>query len=248
MTIENVLKGERANWIHVNVMKEISDKSDNYVIADASGIAVLKMPSDSEIKQKLNLGKGIRIVKPKKIATNVITFDPKLKPIETKPIPSLSISEENINNLLTEFANTPELSKSPVKILAGEMTFNQIEHIQDTGIVPRILAYAKIISRHIDSKYGGYRICKLVDKNGDQLEINLYNRFKERVEENELYVMEKLKKTTLQTDGSIQSATTGYTNIIHATKEQKESFRDVKITTHVITGTCVIYFDLDKFQ
>ena len=63
MTIFQLLKGEKVNFLQVNVLKQIS--LTHYIVADKTGLAI--MSTDEQANQFIEIGKGLKMVKPSKV-------------------------------------------------------------------------------------------------------------------------------------------------------------------------------------
>ena len=82
MTIQQLLDGVKVNWIHVKVIEKLSET--HYIVGDATGLAVMET---TEAHQKyVEVGQGLKLIKPKKIETDIIGGDQRFSPMKTKPI------------------------------------------------------------------------------------------------------------------------------------------------------------------
>ena len=80
MTILQLINSEKVSVLHVNVIKQID--STHYVVADQTGMAI--MITDEQANQFIEIGKGLKMVKPSRIDENTISTHPKFKPMKTK--------------------------------------------------------------------------------------------------------------------------------------------------------------------
>ena len=79
--LSELISGEHLNWIQVDVIKKISPTQ--FIIGDGSTVAVLDIPEDSEYEDKIEVGKGVKLIKPALIAENVIICHPNFWPLFT---------------------------------------------------------------------------------------------------------------------------------------------------------------------
>ena len=56
MTIQQLIAGVSVNWIHVNVLEQLSPT--RYIVADDTGYAVMDIPSDSNHDKYIEIGGG----------------------------------------------------------------------------------------------------------------------------------------------------------------------------------------------
>ena len=80
MTILQLINSEKVSVLQVNVFKHID--STHYIVADQTGIAI--MITDEQANQFIEIGKGLKMVKPSRIDENTISPHPKFKPMKTK--------------------------------------------------------------------------------------------------------------------------------------------------------------------
>ena len=84
MTIQQLLDGIKVNWIHVNVIEQLSPTQ--YIVGDATGLAIMETGSITNHEKHIELGKGLKLIKPSKIETDVIGWDIRFSPMKTKPM------------------------------------------------------------------------------------------------------------------------------------------------------------------
>ena len=169
--------------------------------------------------------------------------------MKTKLIPALKFNDEQINEVERKVKSANEPRNSKQVIAGNEVDFRSIEDkVEDNSSVPKVLVLVKTISRFIDSQYGGYKICQLVDKNGDILPLNLYNKFMDILEEPKVYIITRLKKIKMKTDGSVRLTTTNFTKVDIATKAQVDMFKEVKIAEHIIEGSCIMCTNITPYR
>ena len=149
MTILKLLNGEKVNCIHVNVLKEIN--STQFIVGDNTGMAIMTI--ESKDQKYIEVGKGMKMVKPSKVEENVIAFHPKFSPMKTKALP-MEVDYDKMEEL--------ELSGLKATPVIKGINFNQIEtDYGDNAVIESVLVYVTTASRMIDGKYGPYQICNI---------------------------------------------------------------------------------------
>ena len=237
MTILQLLNGENVNYLHVNVLKQIS--STQFIVGDRTGIAI--MTTESNISQHIELGKGLKMVKPYKIDQNVISPHPKFNPMKTKPM-QMDVNYDAMDELEQQEIKTTPVNKG--------LNFKQIEtDFGDNAIINDVLAYVTFASRKIEGKYGPYQICNLVDVDGNSVAINLYKHNIDKLETNKVYKLEKIKKTTISSaDSKLRMGTTPFTKIAVAKQSEIDLFADVKIADKKVDGMCLMFNNLNYYR
>ena len=105
--------------------------------------------------------------------------------------------------------------------------------------------YVVTVSRLIDGKYGQYRICNIRDKTSDPLTLNLYSPHINKLQDNQVYSITKLKKTILKNnDESVRLSTTKFSQIQNGTPEEELLFQDIQVADNVLEGCCIMYTNL----
>ena len=84
MTILKLMNGEKVNFLQLNVLKEIN--STQFIVGDQTGMAILT--TDHDNAKWIEVGKGLKMVKPAKLDENRITCHPKFCPMKTKSLPN----------------------------------------------------------------------------------------------------------------------------------------------------------------
>ena len=236
MTIVKLLSGEKVNFLEVNVLKEIN--STQFIVGDRTGLALLTI--DVSATKFVEVGKGLKMVKPTHVEEKVIAAHPKFSPMKAKAI-QMDVNYEDIDTF--EAMN--------IKIAAPQqkgLNFKQVEaDYGETAVIDQVLAYVTSASKKIDGKYGPYQICNLVDYEGSQISINLYKSHLNKLEVNKVFKLEKIKKTTIQTDTKLRMATTNFTKIVEATPSEVELFSDVKIADKKLEGICIMFNNLSCY-
>ena len=236
MSIEKLLKNEKVNFLQVNVLKQIN--STQFIVGDNTGMAIMNV--DLENVQHIEVGKGLKMVKPSRIEENRITCHPRFHPMKTKAM-DMKVDYEKMDEM--------ELSGKTTTPDTAGITFNQIENdFGDNAIINSVLVYITTKSRIIDGKYGSYQICNIKDTEGSSLTINLYKQNIDRLEVNKVYTLEKIKKTTIKTDSGVRMSTTNFTKIRNASQYQIDLFSNVQIADHKISGVCVMFNDLSFYK
>ena len=85
MTIQDLIDGVKVNWIHVNVIEQLSPT--RYIVGDATGLAIMEVASDHV--ENVEVAKGVKLTKPSKVDVDEIVSDKRFNPkkTETKVIP-----------------------------------------------------------------------------------------------------------------------------------------------------------------
>ena len=141
MTIQQLLSGVRVNWIQVNIIEQIT--ATKFIVGDATGLALMEIPE--EFSKYVEVGKGIKLVKPSKIGNDRIACDKRFTPMKTKEVKIKKPKEETINSLRNLGAVNIQQ--------ADDSKFKDIENTHDNDIIAKILVYVVTVSRPIESKY-----------------------------------------------------------------------------------------------
>ena len=236
MTIEHLINGGKVTFLHVNVLKEIS--KFQFIVGDKTGLALLTVPGESS--SNIEVGKGLKIMKPSKVNDQLIASHPKFNPMKTKSL-EITVDQDVMDHLEKVSNVTSQVDKG--------ISFNQIEcDYGETAMIDSVLVYVTSKSRIIEGKFGNYQICNIVDHEGSNFSINLYKQHVDKLDANQVYKLQKVKKTTIQTDTGIRMATTNLTKIHKATPDQIDVFSDVKIADKKIDGTCVMFNDFNYYK
>ena len=99
MTILQLINGEKVNFLHVNVLKQIS--STQYIVGDKTGLAIMHVLSEQS--SNIDVGKGLKMVKP-----SLQTLTKPTKPFQTLPMVYL-----NLLSLYKILLNLPNPFKNP---------------------------------------------------------------------------------------------------------------------------------------
>ena len=236
MTILQLINSEKVSVLHVNVIKQID--STHYVVADQTGMAI--MITDEQANQFIEIGKGLKMVKPSRIDENTISTHPKFKPMKTKA-----------TQMDVDFDQIKELEKKimPRHCQNNSISFNKIEtDFADNAIIDQILVYVTSASRIIDGKYGEYQICNIVDTDGSSIAINLYKSNINKLVINKVYKISKIKKTNLSNDNKLRIATTNFTKIVDGSQGELDFFKDVKIADEKIDGIYLMFNNLHHYK
>ena len=115
MTLLALLNGENVNWIQVNIIKQLN--STNYIVGDSTCVSVMSIPEDSGYEKHIDVGKGIKVVKPQKINDKLIICHPKFTPMKTKA-----------QNITFDLSVIDALASAKIgKQYNNETTFSKIE-------------------------------------------------------------------------------------------------------------------------
>ena len=242
MTIKQLLDGVKVSWIHANVIEKLS--ATQFIVGDATGIAI--METDQNHENHVEVGHGVKLVKPSKINEDEISMDKKFTPMKTKP---KKIPEPCIERIEALRAKSKHESQRTSGDQNSFITFETImNEYKELAIVKSALVYVTNVSRLIDGTYGKYRICKLRDTASVELSLSLYEPHVEKLEEHEVYRITKLKKVVLKSDGSVRLATTKYTKIVQGSSNEVALFANIQIAENVVEGPCIMYSNLSLYQ
>ena len=235
MTIIALLKGEKVNFLHVNVLRQIN--STQFIVGDMTGLAILTIQGENT--NNVEVGKGLKMVKPLFVEKQVITSHPKFSPMKVKEIP-MDVNDTEIEKLVASY-------KGKITVDRG-ISFNSIEtEYSENAIIENVLVYVQTKSKTIDGAYGPYQICNIIDYESNKFSINLYKHHVDKLEIDQVYMMQKIKKTSIRTETGIRMATTNYTKIKVASAEQRDVFKDVNLADARIDGTCLMFTDLSYY-
>ena len=188
-------------WIHVNVIEELSPSI--FIVGDSTGLAIMEIAPGHE--KHVEIGQGIRLLKPNKIIEDEISFDNKFTPMKTKPKTIPKPDDARIAALRAKSRSEPQKLKGPqINFVSFETIMNEYK---EQAIVQNTLLYVTSVSRLIDGQYGKYRICNIRDTQSVALTLALYEPHIEKMEDHQVYKMTKLKKLVMKNDGSVRLAT-----------------------------------------
>lgn len=236
MTIKQLMDGVRVNWMQLTIIEKVTDSK--YIVGDNTGIAILEIPE--EFCKYLEIGKGIKLVKPGKLDDNIISCDKRFSPMKTKAVKLVKHDQKKIDALKKLIAKTSEKQE--------DTQFKDIQNSHDNTIITEVLVYVTTVSRPIESKYGCYKICNLRDKSSAAMAINMYAPHVDRLEANAVYTMKKIKKITMKTDGSTRLTTNRYTQIQNGSQEERDVFKNVRVAENTIEGTCVMFTNMSTYN
>ena len=237
MTIQKLLDGIKVNWMQINVIEQVS--KNQYIVGDDTGLAIMEIASDHE--KHIEVGQGIRLIKPEKIQADVIKGHDKFSPMKTKPIPLSIIDEKKLRKL----RKTPKAAPQKVDYIDFDKIISDYE---ENSIVSKTLVCVVSVSRLIDGKFGNYRICNIRDKSGQALTLSLYDPHVEKLQDDTVYRLTKLKKSILKNDGLTRLNTTKYTQIDRVSQEEEELFQGIQVADSVIEGCCVMYSNYSSYS
>ena len=239
MTIKQIIDGEKFQWIQITGLEQLTPSK--YIVGDRTGIALMEIPTD--FSKYLEVGKGIKLVKPGRVDDNQITCDKRFNPMKTKAVKVIKHDQEIIDALKTKIMvegceNKHEESK----------LFHEVEKVADNTIIDKLIVYVTTVSRRIESKFGYYRICNLKDSSSADIAVNLYAPHVDKLEANKVYVMKNLKKFTMKTDGQTRLSTIKYSDIRIGSKEEEAVFENVRIADNTVEGTCIMFTNLSCYN
>ena len=237
MTIKDLLKGEQVNVLQLNILKAIDQKT--FVVGDATGLAVMHF-DEKPTMGCVEEGKGIKLLKPKKIDEETIACHPKFEPMKTKAL-AMKVNQKKVDEMATK-----AMQATPVD--RGIAIQDIIDSFAEHSIIQNILAIVTSVSREIEGKYGSYQICNLRDCNGTASSINLYKTNIGKLETHKIFRITKIKKTAINTQSGIRLACTNYTTIVEATSSEAELFKDTKLADKKFEGTCLMFNNFSYYK
>ena len=237
MTIQKLLRGEQVNVLQVNVLKEIS--STQFIVGDVTGLAMMNIEENAQKKQ-IEVGKGLKLMKPQKLGENMIGCHAKFKPMKTKAA-GLKVDYKKIDEM--EALN---LNLNP--ITPGTPFQEIVDNYGENANIDDVLAYVTTVSRLIDGKYGTYQICNIKDCHGTPLTINLYKENTGKLNPNTVYRIKNIKKTTIQTNSSLRMGTTTITTIREASEAEAKLFANTMIADKKIDAECAMFNEFSYYK
>ena len=240
MTLKQLLETDGVTtlkWIYVNIIQLLS--YNQFIVADSTGLAIMQV--DEKIKKEIEVGQGLKLVKPRKI--DDISFIMENASVRTKPMVLRKLDKTEMEELSQKAANVQKTQKPKYT------EFNSIiNNYGENTIVDTVLIMVSKISRLIQGRFGDYRIVSIIDATSAPLTMNLYVPFLEKLEENQVFVLTNLKKKILEHDKSVRLTTTRFTKIESPSLDEKELFHKYKEVKHAIEGYCIMYTDLSCYQ
>ena len=118
MTVKKLLSGDNVNFIQVNVLKELSQTQ--FIVGDNSGLVIMRLDENMEYHKQIEVGKGLKIMKPQKVTENVITCHKKFSPMKSRPI-KMEVNDEEIKNIEEIVSNTTHMILEYQKALISEI-------------------------------------------------------------------------------------------------------------------------------
>ena len=234
MTLLQLLNNEKVNWVQVNIIKQIN--TTNYIVGDASCVSIMTIPEDSGYEKYVEVGKGIKLVKPQRIAEKHISCHPKFSPMKSRP------QKININQVEVETLASSVIIKPP---RSNETSFSKINTDYDYNtVINTVVMYVTSKLKIINGKYINYQICNLKDCEGGSGTINLYKYNIDKLEISKIYKIERIKKTAIKSDHGPRLATTNFTKITDVTEAKAAVFAHVQLGDKRIKGECILFSDL----
>ena len=186
MTLKQLLETDGVTtlkWIYVNIIQLLS--YNQFIVADSTGLAIMQV--DEKIKKEIEVGQGLKLVKPRKI--DDISFIMENASVRTKPMVLRKLDKTEMEELSQKAANVQKTQKPKYT------EFNSIiNNYGENTIVDTVLIMVSKISRLIQGRFGDYRIVSIIDATSAPLSMNLYVPFLEKLEENQVFVLTNLKK------------------------------------------------------
>ena len=238
MTVKKLLSGDNVNFIQVNVLKELSQTQ--FIVGDNSGLVIMRLDENMEYHKQIEVGKGLKIMKPQKVTENVITCHKKFSPMKSRPI-KMEVNDQELRSI-------EEIASNTTHIDTGIPFHEIIDEYGENATISEILTYVTSVSRTIEGKYGEYKICNLKDIHGTSLTMNVYKQNVNKIEANKVYRLKKMKKTTINTESGLRIATINFTKIQDATYAEVTLFDNVQLGDKQVTGSCVMINNLHYYK
>ena len=236
MTIKQLNDGVKVNWMQVTIIEKVT--TTKYIVADGTGLAMMEIPD--EFSKYVEVGKGVKLVKPKKCGEDRIACDKRFSPMKSQSIKVGALDQDKLASL----RNLPSVND---QIMEGTNFKTITEDYENNSIISKIPVYVTTVSRLIESKYGNYRICNLRDRASESMAINLYSPHVDKLEANQVYVIRKVKKITMKTDGTVRLATLKHSQIGNGSKEENNQFQNVRIAEKSVEGFCIMFSNMSTY-
>ena len=239
MTIKQLLDGVQVKWLHVNIIEKVSP--NQYIVGDSTGLAIMEVSSGKHVE----VGQGLKLIKPRKDEDDSIVADDKFTPMKTKPLVLAKVDKSKITDLKKKAKKKAE-HKPPQ---TDYIDFNSIlNDYQENTVINKILVYVVSVSRVIDGTYGEYQICNMRDTSSTPLTLSLYKPHVKKLQDNQVYSLTKVKKNILKNDGAVRLSTTKYSQIQKGSSLEEKMFQNVQVADHIIEGSCVMYTNLSHYK
>ena len=231
MSLQAFLKeGKPVISVNVHVIQKIGDNL--YIGEDNTTLCVL-----SSQKQTLQDGQFIKVLKPEKISEDILGVNIKFK---VQDIKKMDIKPMDKKKREKEIERLCHLSKQYKPVLANIATFKQID-TNVSNIVNNVLVLVLTASKPIKSTYGYYQICGLKDVENEELAINMYDKYINRMKTGKEYKIEYAKKMYLQKEGEkkMRLTTTNKTIITEANSDEQSALKKAMMGNSFVQGSVV---------
>ena len=229
------------NMIEIQIIKR---HETGYIIGDSSGLALLSTKESPEYDKVIEVGKTLKLIKPELIGKQTIQCSKLFKPMPSKRALNIETTDEDISKL--------EIQKeeSQKDQIATFPTFETILNNKNQTTIPSLIVLVASVSRRIETNRGKYQIVGIIDMEGKNLSMNLYEPHIEKLEGGNIYKLTKLRKTMIKKDGETQTRllTTKFTNISNASETEQEMFTNVKFAANQWKGMIIGHSEINYYK
>ena len=216
------------NFLTVTLVKKVSE--ERYIIGDKSSLAVLEYQKN---EKELKIGTGIKLIKPVHLNKFTLKCNANFPLVKT-------LEHDKVNPTVAQ------LQKIESKIEIGKdnlkqdnfLTFDEIRKMNMGTVIKKVTFLVTRMSRIIKTTSGEYQICGIKDIEGQTMSINLYDKFINKLEVGNVFIVLKIKKFNLKKEGEYQPrlSTTKFTMISDAQPREIKEFEKIKIAHNSIDG------------
>ena len=230
------------NLLEIQVIKMIT--LDKFIVGDSSGLALLDITENPSHAKDIKIGTAIKLLKPILINTQSLKTNKNFRPLKSKKIIDLDISNSDLEKFDTM------QGADDTKISNKLTSFATIRALKNQTITNRITAIVGHVSRIIEISKGKYQIAGLVDINNDKLSINLYDSNINKMEPANIYTLTKVKIATIIKDGQLEKRlfSTKLTTISEASDDDKAEFETVSLGNIQVIGTIIGFSDITSYS
>ena len=200
----------------------------------------------------IKIGATIRLLKPILLEDGTIQTNKSFRPLKSQNTIEITPSTNDLAKFekMIDDAVTDDAKTDTKKTTRSSTTFKAIQGLKNQAAIPKISVLVASLSRLIETKIGKYRIARLVDTEGDSMNINLYDSKADKIEFGETYHLTNLKLVTLNKDGTFEKrlVTTKVTKIMELDESEKTPFENISLGNNQILGTVVGLSDLNSYR
>jgi hypothetical protein len=243
--LRDLTSGKKVAVAEVTVIRLLQDNIS--VVADGKNSAALLLaPSDKSNMKMIEVGKGIKIIKP-----NVKQKEPLVMEINKhfKIVPGKAIAvkvADNTMKLLEDLALSFKKEETNVN-------FSEVDSmpVGSDGIIKEpVTVLVTSISKICKNNYGKYQIAQLKDLKGEKNTLFLYGGSIGKMEKFNVYTISKYKRGVHEHSESshFKLQTTRYTQVAMAAEENAERFKEVPIADHRKNGVLIAICNFSVYR